>query len=100
MDESFTFQEVVRNIQLYSNCYIRWKGRLTNLKITEKEISFDFLVGYQDQKVLEGIIPAKLDFSAKVEPSFAYEILAQIIPTTGNEKAFSLKITSLHELGF
>jgi len=100
MNETFSFQDVSRNVALYDGCFVRWKGRITNLKISDKEITFDFLSGYHDQKVLEGIIPAKLDFSVKIDPSFAYEIIAQVVPVPKNDKGFTLKIASLHELGY
>lgn len=99
MNDTFTFQDVSRNVALYEGCFVRWKGRVTNLKTTEKEITFDFLSGYHDQKVLEGIIPAKLEFPVKIDPAFAYEIIAQIVPAAKNEKGFSLKIASIHEMG-
>lgn len=97
MKDSFTYQEVIKDPRLYEGCFVRWKGRVSNVKITDKEISFDFLVGYQDQKVLEGILRARMNFSSKVDPAFAYEVIGKIVPI--GDKSIELKITSLHELG-
>lgn len=95
--ESFSFQEVMSSPALHEGCFVRWKGRISNIKITDKEITFDFLAGYHDQKILEGIVPARMDFAARLDPAFAYEIIARIVPKGGN--ALSLKIESIHELG-
>jgi transcriptional antiterminator len=96
LEKSFTYQEVMKEPRLYEGCYVRWKGRVTNVRVTEKEILFDFLVGYHDQKVLEGIVPVVLKFSAKVDPSFAYEVLGEILV---REQGIQLRGISIHELG-
>jgi tetratricopeptide (TPR) repeat protein len=94
--ESFTYQEVVKDPLLYEGCFIRWKGRISNIVVSEKRITFDFLVGYQDQKFLQGIVPARMDFAANLEPAFAYEVIGRITPAS---PGITLQIVSLHELG-
>jgi tetratricopeptide (TPR) repeat protein len=94
--ESFTYQEVVKAPLLYEGCFIRWKGRISNVVISEDLITFDFLVGYQDQKFLQGIVPARMDFAAKLEPAFAYELIGRVAPAS---PGITLQILSLHELG-
>ncbi len=96
LKSSVSYQEVMKDPNLYEGCYVRWKGRVTNLRISDKEITFDLLVGYQDQRILEGIVPVTLQFSAKVDPSFAYEVLGEIL-LKGN--SIQLRGVSLHELG-
>jgi hypothetical protein len=97
MKDSFSYQDVMKEPKLYEGCFVRWKGRVSNVKVSEKEISFDFLVGYVDQRVLEGILRAHIEFSSKIDPAFAYEVIGKIILV--DEKTIRLKITSLHELG-
>jgi len=77
--DSFSFKEVGEQPHLYRNCYVKWKGRISNLKITKEEISFDFLVGYHEGKVLEGIIPATLNFAVSLEQGAPVEILGKIV---------------------
>ncbi len=96
LKSSVSYQEVLKDPFLYEGCYVRWKGRVTNLRISEKEIVFDLLVGYQDQKVLEGIVPVTLQFAVKVDPTFAYEVLGEVL-LKGN--SIQLRGVSLHELG-
>ena len=79
---NYTYQDFIKEPKLYENCYIHWKGRLSNLFISENIISFDFLVGYDDEKVLEGIIPVTLDFGARIDSSFAIEVLGKIVTSS------------------
>lgn len=77
-DQNFSFEEVHDFPQLYNRCFVKWRGRLTLLKIEKEGIFFDFLVGYEDRKKIDGIIKSCLDFEVLLNEDFAYEILAQI----------------------
>ncbi len=79
---NYTYQDFIKEPKLYENCYVHWKGRLSNLYISEEIISFDFLVGYDDEKVLEGIIPVTLDFGARIDSAFPIEVLGKIVTTS------------------
>ena len=55
LKNNFAFQEVRQNPPLYQNCYVRWQGKPTNIRIDENgELGFTLLVGYIDGSVLEG----------------------------------------------
>lgn len=105
---TFSFEEVYSDPFLYDHCYIKWKGRLSNLKIGKKQIQFDFLVGYHDRKIVEGIVPAFIDYEVLLNDDFAYELLAMIIPADANidldvenvdeYKGFSLKVISIRRI--
>ncbi|HUZ17991.1 MAG TPA: hypothetical protein VMV68_06370 [Spirochaetia bacterium] len=95
MRDSFSYQEVAKDPFLYRNCYVDWKGMVSNLKISRKEITFDFLVGYNEQKVLQGIVPVTLDFAADIRSSMPLELIGQIKATTGQ---IELRGVSVHQL--
>lgn len=94
--DNFSYQEVTAHPDLYQGCYVRWRGRVSNLVVTSKVITFDFLVGYEDEKVLEGTVPVSLHFAADIQPSFPLEIIAR----TDFDKAghLSLEATSIRPL--
>jgi tetratricopeptide (TPR) repeat protein len=96
--ESFTYQEVMADPLLYEGCFVRWKGRISNINIEPNKITLDFLAGYEDQKVLLGIVPSWMEFAASLQPDFAYELIAQIALPSG-KPGITLQILSLHELG-
>ena len=93
--DPFSYQEVAKDPYLYGNCYVDWKGMVSNLRITTKEITFDFLVGYNEQKVLEGIVPVTLDFAADIRTAMSLELLAQV-KTSGDH--IVLRGISVHQL--
>lgn len=84
--DNFDYAEVAEYPSLYNGCYILWKGRTVNLIETSEQISFDFLVGYHDEKILEGSVPVKFNFSIRILPNQPIELLGRIItvPDTGN----------------
>lgn len=91
---NFSYQEFIAEPKLYVNCYVHWKGRLSNYLLTEDLIMFDFLVGYDEKKILEGIIPVTLDFGARIDSNFPIEVLGKIIET---EKGYTLEAVSVHQ---
>jgi hypothetical protein len=81
--DNFTYSEVISDPPLYEDCYVRWKGRASNLEITETEVRFDFLVGYHDSKTLEGIVPVSFPFAVSVEQGQPVEVLGRIVLEAG-----------------
>ncbi len=96
LKDSFSYAEVKKEPLLYQNCFVRWKGKVSNISIGDIAITFDFLVGYEDEKILEGIVPVHLEFAAKLNPMFPVEILGKVEVEGGKLK--SIKGISLHEL--
>lgn len=98
--DSFAYKEVKSEPKLYNNCFVVWKGKVTNINIGKSNITFDLLVGYEDEKVLEGVVPVTLNFAADLYPGFPIELLGQVV--LNNEKSSSqsiqLKGISIHTL--
>ena len=95
MKDSFTLTEVRLEPQLYNNCYVKWKGRASNIVITEDIIRFDFLVG-SDIKYIEGIIPAQMNFAAKLDHNNLIEVIAEIMII---DESIEIIIHAIHNLG-
>jgi len=94
--DNFSYREVREEPLLYRNCYVLWKGRATNVLVGQSDIRFDFLVDYQDEKQLSGIVPVVLNFSAEVTPDYPMEILARVVPSHSGD--FTLEGVSLRRL--
>ncbi|MFP4362418.1 MAG: tetratricopeptide repeat protein [Spirochaetia bacterium] len=94
---NFSYETVESNPLLHDGCYIRWSGRLSNLTIGEDAIRFDFLVGYEDERLLEGVVPVYLEFATTLHEGLPYEILAQI-ELYGDSPSIRLRGVSLHRL--
>jgi len=91
---NYSYQDFIKEPDLYRNCYVHWKGRLSNLVISEENIVFDFLVGYDDKKILEGIIQVSLGFGARIDSGFPIEVLGKIVET---EKGYIIEAVSVHQ---
>jgi len=89
-----SFADVKRECWLYDGCSVDWRGMAANLRKDGTATGFDFLVGYQDKKRLEGIAQARID-GAEVPVDRALELLA-VIRTAGED--FSLDCSAIHEM--
>lgn len=94
LNTDFSYREVLKEPLLYEDCFVNWRGSVSNLVITEDSISFDLLVGYENGKILEGIVPVILDFAVKVDPSLPVEVLGKIV--FSDDKLY-LKGISIHQ---
>ncbi|MBI9108740.1 MAG: hypothetical protein JEZ04_18505 [Spirochaetales bacterium] len=94
--DNFTYAQVVSEPALYEGCYILWKGKVTNLVESTEKISFDFLVGYHEQKTLDGIVPAEFDFAIRIGPEQPIELLGKIL--LDEDERISLQGTAIHRL--
>jgi hypothetical protein len=96
LSDNFSYQEVSDDPALYANVYVRWRGRVTNLEVGTEEITFDFLSGYHERRVLDGIVPAQVEFAVLLENDQPVELIGRIIPGAGDD--FSLQVTSIRRL--
>ncbi len=94
LKNNFTYENVKEEPRVYQNCFVIWKGRVSNLVVNESAIRFDLLVGYETEKVLEGIVPVQLTFGAHIDPAFPIEVLGKI-QTNGRD--ITLTAESIHQ---
>jgi hypothetical protein len=89
-----SYSEAQADPGLYDGCSVVWKGMAANVRAEEGTIAFDFLVGYQEKKRLEGIVPARMA-GADIPVDRPLEILA-VLKAGG--RAFSMDCAAIHEL--
>ena len=93
--DSFPLASVAKEPMMYDGCAVSWKGKLANLSVGEKSITFDFLVGYEKERELEGIVPVSFDFPIQLENGIPLEVLGIIASADGR---IALRGISLHRL--
>ncbi len=93
--DAYTYAAVTRQPALYDGASVLWRGKVANLKVAKDSIAFDLLVGYDQEKQLEGIVAVTLTFAADLANGSAVEVLGQV-GTSGN--ALTLLGTSVHRL--
>lgn len=94
LETNYTYKDISNSPWLYKDCWIRWQGLTANIVFDEDKILFDFLVGYNEGKVLEGRVPVTVPFLAVIEP-LPLELLAKVKPVGDN---FELEAKTLHFL--
>jgi hypothetical protein len=100
LKDRFSYGEVIEEPILYRDCYVIWRGIASNLNIGQNHTSFDFLVGYDTRRTVEGIVRVNYDFAIPVNPERPVEILGRIIPVIG-ERGAEIRIagTALNQAG-
>lgn len=92
----FTYRDVISDVYLYDQCYILWRGRAANLVIGDEHITFDLLVGYVGEEVLEGIVPVTLYFAVDLPIDYPVEVLGKVVAVNPSE--FYLEGISIRRL--
>ncbi len=76
--DNFTYSDVKSSPSVFEGCFVLWKGKAANVSESSEKISFDFLVGYHEEKTLEGSLPVNFDFAVKIIPDQPIEILGKV----------------------
>jgi hypothetical protein len=93
--DPFPYLEVRSDPSLYEDSYVVWRGKVANVSIGEDRITFDLLVGYEDETELLGLVPVTLGFAARVENGDGIEVLGRVLV---EEQQIRLRGISLHRL--
>jgi Predicted N-acetylglucosaminyl transferase len=89
-----SFAQAMADPALYEGCSVVWKGMAANVRQEGGATAFDFLVGYQDKKRLEGTLPAAIS-GAAVPMDRPLELLGRLrVASSG----LSLDCLAVHEL--
>jgi len=94
LNNNFDYTDVRKDPLLYDNCFVIWRGKVSNLQIGTDSMRFDLLAGYETEKILEGIVPVRIDFAGKIDPAFPIEVLGQIEIV---DDSISLNAVSIHQ---
>ncbi|GHU80625.1 hypothetical protein FACS189468_0930 [Spirochaetia bacterium] len=99
--DRFTWTEVSKDPFLYRDCYVLWRGSAANIETFPESISFDFLVGYDTRKTMDGIVQVTLrdpDQFRALNSEQPLEVLGRVIPLPGTEKElFILEGAAIHQ---
>ncbi len=77
--DAWPYAAVSRQPALYDGSSVVWTGKVANLKVAKSSLSFDLLVGYDQEKQLEGIVPVTVPFAADISNGSAVVVLGQVL---------------------
>jgi hypothetical protein len=89
-----SFDDLARDPDLYDGCAVVWKGMAANVRDENGRSAFDFLVGYQDKRRLEGIVQVTAEGLA-IPVDRPLELLAIVRVEDGKVR---LECAAIHEL--
>ena len=92
--DNFTYSEVAGEPWLYDGCHVRWSGQVSNIAVSDDAIRFTLLVGYEDERILEGTVPVRVPFAADVQAG-PIELIGRVNFQDG---LLSLTATSIRRL--
>jgi tetratricopeptide (TPR) repeat protein len=91
-----SFSDVISEPAVYRDVYVIWRGMATNLEITDEAVRFDFLVGYDTRRTLEGIVPVVFTLPVSVNTERPLEVLGRIKLSGAG---ISLEGAAIHQSG-
>jgi hypothetical protein len=98
--DNVSYEAVIREPFLYRNVHVIWRGMATNVVVRDGGTSFDFLVGYDTRRTLEGIVPVTFDRAVALNPEKSLEVLGRIVPAGGGEgPGIRLEGVAIHQSG-
>lgn len=82
--DNYTYSEVASDPALYLDAWVVWSGRISNAELLPNgDWRCDLLVGYENMKNVEGIVP--LTFSPAPQPEIDGERAVQILAKIGDD---------------
>jgi len=96
-EDNVSIQDVRNENVIYRNVHVIWRGMATNVVVTDEYTSFDFLVGYDTRRTLEGIVPVVFFSPVSINPERPLEVLGRIIPSGFSD--IRLEGVAIHQSG-
>jgi tetratricopeptide (TPR) repeat protein len=78
--DNVSYSDVSADPLLYNGVHVVWKGMASRVISNDSGTSFDFLVGYDTRKVLEGIVPVVFQYVIPLNSELPVEVLGRILP--------------------
>ncbi|MDR0663053.1 MAG: tetratricopeptide repeat protein [Spirochaetaceae bacterium] len=90
------YAEAAKDPPLYRDCYALWSGMAANIVEGHDETSFDFLIGYDKRRVVEGIVKVWMPFAAAIAPERPLEVFGRIEPSDA-PGGFGMEGITIHQ---
>ncbi|MDR1319069.1 MAG: tetratricopeptide repeat protein [Treponema sp.] len=98
--DNVSYSEALKDPVLFRDVHVIWRGMATNMETVQNISSFDFLVGYDTRKTLEGIVPVVFDKAISLNLERPLEVLGRIVPVSPERGAgISLEGIAIHQSG-
>jgi len=93
-----SYSSVKNEPVIYRDVHVIWRGMATNVEITDEYTRFDFLIGYDTRRTLEGIVPVIFYNPVAINTERPLEVLGKIA-VSSSFTDFSLVGVAIHQSG-
>jgi hypothetical protein len=97
--DNVSYSEVFKEPWLYRDVHVIWKGMATNVETIQSATRFDFLVGYDTRKTLEGIVLVEFGRAVSINSEQPLEVLGRIVPVGSSDGGIRLEGVAIHQSG-
>ena len=94
--DNVKYSDVAIDPILHRDVHVIWRGMATNIETSDSQTTFDFLVGYDTRKTLEGIVPVVFNRAVAINPERPLEVLGRVVPGE-SEGRISLAGVAIHQ---
>jgi tetratricopeptide (TPR) repeat protein len=81
--DSPSYEDVVKNPDLYMDCYIVWSGRISNAGMQGTLYRCDLLVGYETMQKVTGIVPLRFSTDPEIANDKPVKVLGRLTTEDG-----------------
>ena len=93
--DPFAYEKVAAEPDLHRGTYVVWRGRTSNIVFGSDAIVFDLLVGYDTNRILEGVVPVEFDTGIDLANGRSVEVLGEVNLIEGG---IALRALAIHRL--
>jgi len=97
-NDNHSFSDVKSEPVIYRNVHVIWRGMATNVEVTDEYTRFDFLIGYDTRRTLEGIVQVVFDRPVSINSERPLEVLGKITLTSSYSDII-LEGVAIHQSG-
>ena len=76
--DNISYLQVIKEPHLYVDCWVVWKGRITNAQSSNEGFTCDLLVGYENLQRVEGIVPLVFQQAMDIDATLPLQVLGRI----------------------
>jgi hypothetical protein len=97
-NDNSSYTDVKNEPALYRDVHVIWRGMAVNIDVTEEYTSFDFLVGYDTRRTLEGIVKVFFSSPVSINSERPLEVLGKI-KIDSSYTDISIEGVAIHQSG-
>ena len=97
--DNVEYADAIKDPILYRDVNVLWKGMATNVRTDGNHTVFDFLVGYDTRKTLEGIVEVHFPTAVSINTERSLELIGRIIPVNAEDRLLQLEGITIIQSG-